>query len=614
MKKIFCVFLCFVMLLMAGCATQIDLEPYVDIKFEGYDGSGTAFYEIDYEELITDYEDVFGFDEDDLEKKSGQRFLEDMMDAIDGELSEDEDLKNGDKITFSWDLDVKDLEKEYKVKFVAEDKEVKVKRLDEEDETQASMSEPTMSPDNWGETPKWPEDEPVVNEPGVEEPATEVVVVPTETPVPEVDLGPYTIRKDEYGNTLDFGGMHVIVRDWWASGERTINNAYDEMRWEYVEWLEETYNFTIEEKAIGDWSSNQTDFQYYASEPDDGENYIFTLRTGDMFLSMVESGFMKDLNALNVFDLTEEKFTRNGAHKYMQMGDKIYGMNAGHPEPRGCLYFNKRLVQEAGIDPEQLYDWQLTGEWTWAKLEEVLAQVQRDVDRDGIIDVYGMAQQASDIYKCAVVVNGGSFIGKDDNGKFYNNLENPATIEALNWAVDVRAKYEMPQPADSAWNWYFEEFMNGNAAFMTGQAYMAGQDLRDMIDDIGCLAFPMGPNSDGYKGYYEDNVMVIPANYSDEKARDLAIIYDLYTAPIPGFEDQEDWKINYYMTMDDTRSVDESLAYLVGNGEPLYDTMVSGISLGADILWELGDTYMPAERAEQLREIWDYYIYLANLK
>ena len=434
---------------------------------------------------------------------------------------------------------------------------------------------------------------------------------PTEAPVEE-DLGVYTILTDENGNTLDFGGMHVIVRDWWASGERTTTNAYDEAKWEYVEWLEETYNFTIEEKAIGDWGSNQTDFQTYASEPDDGENYIFTLRAGDALLSMLDAGLMKDLNTLNVFDWTEDKFTQNNAHKYMQVGDKIYGMRAGSPEPRGCLYFNKRLVQEAGIDPEQLYDWQLNNEWTWAKLEECLAKVQRDIDGDGQIDVYGMAQQGSDIHKCAVVVNGGSFIGKDENGKFYNNLENPATIEALNWSVDIRAKYEMPQPADSAWNWFFAEFINGNAAFMTGQAYMAGQDLKDMVDDIGCLAFPTGPSSNGYKGYYEDNVMVIPANYSDEKAAKIALIYDLYTAPVPGFENSEGWKTGYYTQMDDTRSVDESLAYLVASGEPLHDTMVSGISLGADILWELGYTYQAAERAEALREQWNGHIEKAN--
>ena len=64
-----------------------------------------------------------------------------------------------------------------------------------------------------------------------------------ETKEPE---SPYPLLKDENGNVYDLGGMEVIIRDWWSSGdEPEPQNAYDEARKEYLDWIQSTYNFTI---------------------------------------------------------------------------------------------------------------------------------------------------------------------------------------------------------------------------------------------------------------------------------------------------------------------------------------------------------------------------------
>ncbi len=333
----------------------------------------------------------------------------------------------------------------------------------------------------------------------------------------------------------------------------------------------------------------------------------------------MNSGLMYELGSLNLLDFSQEKFEGNGVHKLMSKGDKIYAMKAATPEPRGCLYFNKRLLEEAGIDPADLYKWQANGEWTWEKFEEVCKQVHRDTDANGTIDVFGMAHQTSEFHKSAVIANGGSFIDKDENGMLFNDLESKETIEALNWTVDMTAKYQMTQPEGSEWNWFMAEFINGSAAFLTGQVYMAGQDLKDMEDDFGCVAFPMGPSAGGkYIGFFEDNVLAIPACYDADKAWKLAFAYDVYTAPVPGFEDNDMWKASYYGNFRDTEAVDETLVILIDNGVLMYHTMVPGIELGSDILWGLGwadaegVVYTPAQKGEQLREAWNAYINDAN--
>jgi len=432
----------------------------------------------------------------------------------------------------------------------------------------------------------------------------------------EENLGSYTIRKDANGNVYDLGGMEVVIRDWFATGERTRNNAYDEARWDYIEWAEETYNFTIRDEAIGDWGSNPQDFVDYATTGGD-ENYIFTLRQCGEVVAAMNSGLMYDLSTIDCLDFTQDKW-KSGVHKLMSKGSAIYGMRGIDPEPRGCLYFNKRLLQEAGVDPADLYKWQENGEWTFEKFKEICTKVQRDTNADGVTDVWAMVQQGSEFLKAAVIANGGSFIDKDENGMFYNDLESAETIEALNWAVDMRANYEMPQPEGSNWDYFIAEFTNGSAVFFTDQIYRAGQMFGSMADEYGCVVFPKGPSAADYIGFYEDNVYVIPACYDDEKVWKIAFAYDLYTAPVPGFEDHDAWKASYYGNFHDTESVDLTMQHLVDKGTLLHHTMVSGINLGSDILWGLGsadaegNVATPAQKAEEIRNSWNAYVDEAN--
>ena len=138
MKKKTCLFfMVCMMFLLAGCAEKIDLNQYLEVEYEGVNEHATAKYEIDYVDLISDYDEIFGFDENDLEDEDGEDFLEDMEDAIDGELNEDKKLKNGDELTFTWDVSAKKIEDKYKVKFEYTDVTMTVEGLDELEEVDA---------------------------------------------------------------------------------------------------------------------------------------------------------------------------------------------------------------------------------------------------------------------------------------------------------------------------------------------------------------------------------------------------------------------------------------------------------------------------------------------
>lgn len=430
----------------------------------------------------------------------------------------------------------------------------------------------------------------------------------------EEDLGAYTIRTDANGNKIDLGGIEVIIRDWW-SGDGTrpeATDAYTEAKYEYLDWAQETYNFTIKEMTISDWGSTPQDFADYAALGGD-EYYVFGLRQGSELTAAMNSGLMYDVSTLGVFDFSEDKWS-SGVHQMFAKGGAVYGFRGIEAEPRGGLYFNKRLLEEAGITAQQIYDWQEAGEWTWAKFEEVCQQVQADTDNDGIIDRYGMANFNVDLYCNAVYSNGGDFV-RMENGKYVNAVETEETLEALNWAFDMWEKYDAhtSYPEDAAWDYWNTAFSTGMAVFNIAECYKARQfNEMGMEDDFGFVCFPKGPKASDYTNIYLDNVYAIPACYDADKAWKIAFAYDLYTEPVPGFEDYSAYKSNYYSSMRDTESVDLTVARLLKNGRTTFHTLVPGIDLGPQLFWAINKDNTPAAQAEASRDTWQAYLDEAN--
>lgn len=433
----------------------------------------------------------------------------------------------------------------------------------------------------------------------------------TEETASEETVAPsYVVRKDADGNPIDLGGMEIIIRDWWTADEEVEpTNAFEEAREEYYDWIQETYNFKIKQVAISDWASVPEDFLNYTTSGGD-ENYIFILRPGSELVAAMNSGLMYDLSTLDCLDFSEDKWGSR-VHELMERDGAIYGMMAGTVEPTGGMYFNKRLLQEAGIDPQSIYDLQESGEWTWEKFEEICKQIQADTNNDGVIDRYAMVNFASTFYGEAVASNGGEFIGKDDNG-YYNALESEETMEALNWALDMISTYDYPQPTDSEWDYWKEAFINGNGAFIAGEAYQADGEWSTMEDEFGFVCFPKGPKASDYTNIYVSNPYCIPACYDADKAWKLAFAYDIYTAPVPGFEDYNGREAAFYNAFRDTESVELTIRRLMTNGKITYHTMIPGLALGDDVLWGISKDSTPAQQAEKIRNTWASYLEEAN--
>ncbi len=407
---------------------------------------------------------------------------------------------------------------------------------------------------------------------------------------PELRIDPTT------GAPYDFGGMEIWIYNWWspADGSRQeANNTFTEDTYEYQDWL------TEDEAADTDAA-------------DDGE---IVETEGEEDISPANWIIDYDAELLAV-DFTGEKYNQ-ATYETFKVGDHHYGFSVGAAEVRQVVFFNKRLVEEAGINPDSLYTMVENDEWTWEAFEECLAACAQDTDNDGVVDIYGMASNTTDVYLVATASNGGSFIDVED-GQFVITATEQNTIDAMNFAVDIVSKYQMPQPEGSEWNWFFPAFKSGMAAFHVGQAYEAnpGSDLYGMEDEFGILPFPKGTSEDAqYCHVQSENTVVIPGNIDRETANKMAIAYDMWREDTPGYEDDEEgWKTDLYDRFYDDESIDITYALLREN--PVADTSImlgsNNDVLGNGFFWNLPWAGTVAEVMEAKLPTWQALVDDAN--
>ena len=425
----------------------------------------------------------------------------------------------------------------------------------------------------------------------------------------EIQIDPAT------GKPYDLGGMEIIICDWWSSDwhENEPTTQTEEDTRAYREWIEETYNFTIKQVAATTWGDSPTDFTNIATTGSE-ENYIWILRAG-AYLQPMNAGLFYDLATLDCLDFTDEKWNTI-VKDLTTSGESIYAMRPEPAEARKGIFFNKRLLTEAGVDPESIYDMQAAGTWTWAAFEELLAKLHRDTDNDGIVDKYAMMSFSSHMLPAALVSNGVGFVMVDEDGKYYNAAETDAFLEAANWVTELVKKYEMTAPEGAEWNYFESAFINGEVAIQCHEEYFSGS-LANMEDDYGFVMFPKGPQADGYKWAPTDNVWVIPANYDADRAWKIAFAFDLFTDNTPGYGESEDWKLGFYGKYRDDRAVDETIAMMRTNETQFvwYTDLISGYDLGSQYIWSVYGTSpsaTPAEKAEEMRATWQAYIDEAN--
>ena len=407
---------------------------------------------------------------------------------------------------------------------------------------------------------------------------------------------------------LDFGGQTIYLYDWWSNDDENHSARNPEpdddeaALYAYRDWLEETYNCKLVEKALSDWAGNPQALAEMVMNGDNSQLCLVALAS-----DFVGTPLANDLFMPWTIDLSKDKWVAADLEMMTKDG-KVYGVHAGK-EPRSCLYVNKRVLEEAGIDWNEIYDHQANGTWTWDVWKTYLDKVQKDVDNDGIIDVWGLTGSGDELANALVFSNNATYFDWED-GKLVNATTRQECIDALQFRKDLGDNYMAPQPEGSNWDWFKAYFKQNPVGFYIGQtweAYNPTSEMDDMEDDWGCVMVPMGPNATTLVAMACDNIYGIPNVYDEETSLKLQQIYDLYTDPTPG-ADPDAAITSKYVKCSDERAVDETYAMMMEDEHICVNrTYLLGSTndiLGPSLLWGVLQSNTVAEALESAAPFW----------
>lgn len=420
-----------------------------------------------------------------------------------------------------------------------------------------------------------------------------VLAAPEETEANTED--PKTCIVRPYSPGVDLKGRDVRIVNWYEPEPQEPRNQYEEDRRDYINMIQDQFDFTIHTDNIGGWGEGYTTLLSSSITAGDPIGQICTLEAV-WVPGLLNNLMMAPLDTLSFLNFKEEKWNQ-GVLEATKAGGHIYGMAVGH-EPRYGIFYNKRLLQEAGYGADTLYDLQRDGAWNWSKFEEVLRACTRDTNHDGDIDTWGMVGFNYDYYMAAIYSSGAEPLAKDAEGHFINQMDSQDFLKALNWANDMWQKYAEPQPMASDWDYFKDCFNRGDAAMRVTEEY-AKEELGAMSDEWGFVMFP-SPDGQEPVAVEREQVVFIPSSYSIDEANEIAFAYDLYTDPVPGYEDGDVWKEEYYSTYSDPRAVDETLNRMRnGKTRPRLDLYVPGLedALGAGFIWDISAGAVTPEEA-----------------
>ncbi len=377
---------------------------------------------------------------------------------------------------------------------------------------------------------------------------------------------------------IDLGGFAFIMGDWWSAAEyepEEPETAWEQMVADYHAELEKAYNFTFSQIGLQNMGT-YTEVLINSFVGNQPLCHAFQAETQSVPV-MASQGLLYDLSTLDAFDFENDPKWSKKIVDYYTINGKVFAARPSEDEPRLGIYFNKRLFEEAGLDPELPYDLQKEGKWNWENFEEICAKLTKDVNKDGITDVYAYGGNDCDMMLVGIYGNGAMFVDRDETGKFVDGTLDPAFEEGMNWAISLFDKGYTPI-LDSSWAWdkAYTDFADAKLAMIVSQTWVADTYYSDMDDEIGYVMLPAGP-----KGYNCTNMIptpiAIPACLDKETANKVAVVinewydsrYAIEEAAVMGISFRDD----YYQRFDDARAVDETVSSMITDEAcQLYDS------------------------------------------
>ena len=428
-------------------------------------------------------------------------------------------------------------------------------------------------------------------------------------------------------NTGILRGANVILGSWYSDYNANIAPANEtEAARRTREWrarVQRDYGFTMEEKTVAASWGDYRDMLSVSIMSGNPSASIFVVEP-PWAMSLLRQNLLYPVGNNTAVDFYNPQPVEPGAQPVVWNTGMIdaftvrgnaYAFQTGIGVSNMVVFFNKRLFREAGIDPELPYNMQRDGTWNWEAFVNLARRLTRDTNNDGIVDTYALTRDWSqEILQAVVGSNGAAFVDKDANGRFVNATSRPEFLEALQFAIRLDNEGIMkPQPAGAAWDWFINEFPDGNVAMWISTTNR-WNGLGNMRDEWGVVFFPRGPRAPGasntFVKYTHENVMIVPSTYTAAQVNQIMLALAFWQTPV----NTDDWRASWWDRFHDARAVNETLYMLLN--PPIvrarYHFFIPGISEG-NIAWSMWNYEgQPAQLVESVAPNWNALIQEVN--
>jgi len=373
------------------------------------------------------------------------------------------------------------------------------------------------------------------------------------------------------------GGMVIVMANWWDNScTETVN--WDELteaeyrRWQDRVMMENRHNFRIINYRYGTWQdvrdglrghiyAENRDIQAWAVEP-----HVFkTVQAADLLAPINPAHFdpsfgvnwNQSVLTLTTFDGMPHGFTN-------AVGDTSIGM-----------YFNMRLLEEAGIPRELPFDLQAQGNWNWDTFTEILHALYAASfdDNRGFRSSWALAALPTNMFRLALASNSAAYALIDSaTGHFVNATTTDAFRETVEWIVQLRREMFALTQYDVGGDVYIQRWMfeDGLAAFhITDINHSSWRNFRDWHNhdfEWGHVAFPTGPSNPtgNHYAWAGSNFNVFPHFYTNEEIDDFMFAIRAWNRPLYDVAHDE-WMQEALLIHPNERSVYETMANFTHN-------------------------------------------------
>jgi hypothetical protein len=409
-------------------------------------------------------------------------------------------------------------------------------------------------------------------------------------------------------------GMDIVVGHWWAGYDVDTFEPQSDLAARVLAHRRQVLNengFRMSERAVATWAEmTPTVVRSILSGSPVASVFIMA---PDMAMTLIRQNLAAPIPASVSFPAASPGDGRtvwnNVTTNMYTFGGVRYGFGVGESganQQPTVLFFNKRLLREAGLDPDLPYNMQRDRTWTWDNFIPVLRTLTRDITGNGIIDTYGMLSQfTTDIMDAMLSSNNANWIGRRADGTFYNATTTPEFLEAMQFYIRIRDEGLMaPQPEGSNWDWLWPAFHEGRAAFFVTPVWEINEVMRNMVDDWGMVMFPMGPRRNNYAVYASEHVYVFPAGTSAADIERIVAALDLWHRPVD--TSPTAWQDDLWHQFRDSRAVTETMVILRDPSLVVnqYHRMIPGFERG-HLIWPIADhTGDPSSLIEAVSAPW----------